>query len=393
MDQAQAGLVTLDGVPVAGPALRLDEAALRDGPPIEIANPGDIATEAGADRLRHPRPAGARRRQRLPDVARSYFTLEGEAVALDDRAQQPPRRRADRDARARPAGPADGERSAARRLRDRQSRSAARRRRRQPRLARSRRHRHPHRIPRRPVPRRCGLGQGPSPSRWPTRCAPSRPAISIIPPPASRTCTARPMARAPMPGVRRWWTPRDARPRPRGAMPHSGARRAGARPLDRRHGPAGPRCRHLADGAGPRRHAAARLYRRRRPLAAAGDASPTSTALSRETRRLRGPALLPAITASIRWRCCAPPASPSRHGRLVSGGSTLTMQVARLLEGRPDRAMPAARSARSACPGAGAAARQGRDPRPLPDARALWRQYRGHPRRQPRLFRQGADAA
>ena len=33
------------------------------------------------------------------------------------------------------------------------------------------------------------------------------------------------------------------------------------------------------------------------------------------------------------------------------------------------------------------------DPRPLPDARALWRQYRGHARGEPRLFRQGADAA
>ena len=36
---------------------------------------------------------------------------------------------------------------------------------------------------------------------------------------------------------------------------------------------------------------------------------------------------------------------------------------------------------------------QGRDPRPLPDARALWRQHRRHPRRLARLFRQGAAAA
>ena len=43
------------------------------------------------------------------------------------------------------------------------------------------------------------------------------------------------------------------------------------------------------------------------------------------------------ITASIRWRCCAPRGRRSRNGRIVSGGSTLTMQVARLLEPRPAR--------------------------------------------------------
>ena len=55
---------------------------------------------------------------------------------------------------------------------------------------------------------------------------------------------------------------------------------------------------------------------------------------SRPAARLRGQALLRSITASIRSRCCAPRCSSSRNGRIVSGGSTLTMQVARLLEPR-----------------------------------------------------------
>ena len=41
--------------------------------------------------------------------------------------------------------------------------------------------------------------------------------------------------------------------------------------------------------------------------------------------------------ASIRSRSCARRSSSSRNGRIVSGGSTLTMQVARLLEPRTDR--------------------------------------------------------
>ena len=40
-----------------------------------------------------------------------------------------------------------------------------------------------------------------------------------------------------------------------------------------------------------------------------------------------------------------------------------------------------------------AAAQQDEDPRALSDPRALWRQYRRHPRRLAGLFRQGADAA
>ena len=83
MDQAQAGLVTLDGVPVAGPALRLGEAALRDGPPIEIANPGDTATELVLTAFGipdQPEPAGGNGYR----MTRQYFTLEGEEVALEN---------------------------------------------------------------------------------------------------------------------------------------------------------------------------------------------------------------------------------------------------------------------------------------------------------------------
>ncbi len=45
------------------------------------------------------------------------------------------------------------------------------------------------------------------------------------------------------------------------------------------------------------------------------------------------------MAASIRWRLCAPPASSSANGRIVSGGSTLTMQVARLMEPRSERSL------------------------------------------------------
>ena len=81
-------------------------------------------------------------------------------------------------------------------------------------------------------------------------------------------------------------------------------------------------------------------------------------------------------------------------GRLRSGASTLTMQVARLLgaaRGAPQRgdktAPDGARHRDRARPD------QGRDPRALPRSRALRRQHRGHPRRVARLFRQRAAAA
>ena len=47
------------------------------------------------------------------------------------------------------------------------------------------------------------------------------------------------------------------------------------------------------------------------------------------------------MTASIRWRSAAPRSSLSRSGHIVSGGSTLTMQVARLLEPRERRTLGA----------------------------------------------------
>ena len=99
-----------------------------------------------------------------------------------------------------------------------------------------------------------------------------------------------------------------------------------------------------------------------RPLASAGRRPPTSIrAFSPCCIGLRGPAVSPAITASIRWRSAARALGRwLRHGRIVSGGSTLTMQVARLLEPRerahavrqaaPDGARGAARAALFARP-------------------------------------------
>ena len=99
------------------------------------------------------------------------------------------------------------------------------------------------------------------------------------------------------------------------------------------------------------------------------------------------------MSASIRWRWSAPRCSSCTRGRIVSGGSTLTMQVARLLEPR-QRAL-GLRQAAADGPRrrARAAAQQGRDPRALPDAGALRRQPRRRARRLARLFRQGAEAA
>ena len=80
-------------------------------------------------------------------------------------------------------------------------------------------------------------------------------------------------------------------------------------------------------------------------------------------------------------------------GHIVSGGSTLTMQVARLIDGEGTRSIAGKLRQIAIARALETPLQQGRDPRPLPDARALWRQHRGHPRREPRLFRQGADAA
>ena len=80
-----------------------------------------------------------------------------------------------------------------------------------------------------------------------------------------------------------------------------------------------------------------------------------------------------------------------RHGRIVSGASTLTMQLARLME--PSRRTLGAKLAEMGRALADrAAAEQGRYPRRLSHLRALWRQPRRRACRQPRLFRQGAAA-
>jgi membrane carboxypeptidase/penicillin-binding protein PbpC len=63
------------------------------------------------------------------------------------------------------------------------------------------------------------------------------------------------------------------------------------------------------------------------------------------------------------------------RGRIVSGGSTITMQLARLMEPRRERSVYA--KLRQMVSG----------------ARALWRQSRGHSCGLDRLFRQGAEAA
>jgi penicillin-binding protein 1C len=156
-----------------------------------------------------------------------------------------------------------------------------------------------------------------------------------------------------------------------------------------------PSCRpdggNLGRGAGPRRQPAARLYGEdgRWRLAVSLDRvdpdispcwSPTRTSAS-------------TITAgSIRWRWLRAAWQAVRAGRVVSGGSTLTMQVARLLEdGRPGNWRQAAADPRRA--GAGAAAEQGRDPGALSAPRALRRQYRGGARGVLRLVRQGTAPA
>ena len=100
-----------------------------------------------------------------------------------------------------------------------------------------------------------------------------------------------------------------------------------------------------------------------------------------EDRRFaRHPGIDPAATLRAAWQWLA-------RGRIVSGGSTLTMQVARLLEPRAERSLAAKLRQMVRAVAARAALRQGRSARPLPRARALWRHGRGRARGQPRLFR------
>ena len=62
-------------------------------------------------------------------------------------------------------------------------------------------------------------------------------------------------------------------------------------------------------------------------------------ALPRHAGRLRGQALPPAIAASTRWPSVRAGWLLVRHRRIVSGGSTITMQVVRLLLGEHDRSL------------------------------------------------------
>ena len=81
------------------------------------------------------------------------------------------------------------------------------------------------------------------------------------------------------------------------------------------------------------------------------------------------------------------------RGRIVSGGSTITMQLARLMEPRRERSVYAKLRQMVRARRDRAAADQGRDPRSLSGAGAVRRQSRRRSRRLDRLFRQGAEAA
>ena len=166
---------------------------------------------------------------------------------------------------------------------------------------------------------------------------------------------------------------RDARG-PRAARPRG---RAG--PLDRR-----PR---------PRRPAAAALRDAGRALAPAGRGRATWTRASSPCSRPTRTAASSAIPASTRSRCSARPSRWSRHGEVVSGGSTLTMQVARLLEPRVERSLRA--KLRQALRAVELERRLSKDEilAPLSHARALRRQPRRRARREPSLFRPRAEAA
>ena len=95
------------------------------------------------------------------------------------------------------------------------------------------------------------------------------------------------------------------------------------------------------------------------------------------------------IPASTRSPRCAPRRSSRCSGHVVSGASTLTMQVVRLLERAPALARGKARR-----DGEGAGARtppvEGRGARPLSDPGPVRRQSRRRAGGEPGLFRQGA---
>jgi penicillin-binding protein 1C len=86
------------------------------------------------------------------------------------------------------------------------------------------------------------------------------------------------------------------------------------------------------------------------------------------------------------WAVLRATALNLRAGRIVSGASTITMQLARLLEKNPK---PEFRGQVPAGPrgiGAGEASEQGSDPFALSDPGTLWRKHRRGPRRKLELF-------
>ena len=155
---------------------------------------------------------------------------------------------------------------------------------------------------------------------------------------------------------------------------------------------AGPRRGALRHRARPQRPAAPGLRGAGRPLAAAGRGEGRGPALPRHAHRLRGQAL-PQPRGRRLWALLRAGWQLVRHQRIVSGGSTITMQVARLLLGEPRAHAVGQDQADAAGAVARAALLQGRDPAPLPAARALRRQPRGRARGLARLFRQGAAPA
>ena len=168
---------------------------------------------------------------------------------------------------------------------------------------------------------------------------------------------------------------------------HRGRRlRRLARPAARRRAP-----RILHRRARPRGPAAAALSRplegRWRLPVAVDDVDPRFFALlfAYEDKRFRSACRRRPAGAAAGARF-----SSSRNGRIVSGGSTLTMQVARLLEPRTERTLAAKLRQMVRAIAARAHAEQGRNPHALSQPRALWRQSRRHSRRVARLFRQGA---
>ena len=186
-------------------------------------------------------------------------------------------------------------------------------------------------------------------SRWPMWCARCRPAATCCRRPMSRTCTGPTASAAPAPARSRSRRSdaRDERsvaphplpsPAPRLSSRRSAARGGSCRSARCR---AAPTLDALDAGARPQRAGCCAPMRRRR---AAGGCRSTvdrrRSALHRDAAGLRGPALPrargvdPLAMARAAWQWVG-------NGRVISGGSTLTMQVARLLEPRAERTLGA----------------------------------------------------